>query len=383
MGQVSTSYNALFKNLTSQQRSVYDQRLAEANAEPDYTAATRHFLAMKAATSPSAVRDAAEADRQATIAANNAKHGANRTKLLGLTAAAIAAPFALSAAGVGGAAGAGGMTGMSAGSSAVGAGSSTLGNLGTMLASNFSAGDALIGAGMGGIGGYAKTGTLSGTLKGAAIGGVTGGYSSAVGNSIMGSLPGSTGIAPSSQILWDTPGQAINWAPMGQSIAGSGASGLAGLVSNAGSGISDLVGGKGMFNTASKVLQAASLFGAGGQPAALASQKIGNPAPSAGEVPQFIPQRPSPLARPASLNEMAGMDATQERSALATRGKNVGLGGDEQSYYRNLIQRSLIGDGGQVDVNNPNQLLPIESSYLSKQGYDTSSLMKMLQQFQG
>ena len=221
----------------------------------------------------------------------------------------------------------------------------------TTAAGQAALGGAVLGGGIGALGG--------GGIKGAALGAATGGAGGYIqGSGGLGGVANNLGFGNAAYEALDS------------------GSGILGGLANLGSG------GGSMFDTAGKVLQAASLFGAGGQPAALASQKIGNPAPSAGEVPQFIPNRPSPLSRPSSLNELAGMSPEQERSALATRGKNVGLGGDEQSYYRNLIQRSLIGDGGQVDVNNPNQLLPIESSYLSKQGYDTSSVMKMLQQFQ-
>lgn len=105
---------------------------------------------------------------------------------------------------------------------------------------------------------------------------------------------------------------------------------------------------------------------------AISQQKISDPS--------FTPERPSALSRPASLGELSGYSPEQERSALATKGVNIGLGGDEQSYYRNLIQRSLIGDGGQVNTSNPNYLLPIESQYFSRQGLNTSDQMKFLQQ---
>lgn len=105
--------------------------------------------------------------------------------------------------------------------------------------------------------------------------------------------------------------------------------------------------------------------------------------PEAAQAAPFTPTRPDPLARPGSLNEMSAFSPEQERSALATKGINGGLGNDEQAYYKNLIQRSLIGDGNQVNTQNPNFLMPIESSYFSQQGQNTSDIMKFLQGIQG
>lgn len=98
----------------------------------------------------------------------------------------------------------------------------------------------------------------------------------------------------------------------------------------------------------------------------------------AAEAPAFTPQRPEEMSRPESLNELSAFSPEQQRSALATRGLNQGLGSDEQSYYQNLIQRSLIGDGNQVDTSNPNFLMPIESQYFSQKGNNTSDIMEFL-----
>lgn len=199
---------------------------------------------------------------------------------------------------------------------------------------------------------------------------------------------GSSGFAPSDQILWNTPGQSINWAPMGQSIGGlpGSGTGVTGFLSGTSPEYGMAKSAASNLSTASKVLQAGQLAGGlfTGKPQQqiLAEQRNGNPSPNVNDVPQFFPKRPQASGRPESLSALNGFSPEQERSALATRGQNVGLGGDEQSYYRNLIQRSLIGDGGQVDTNNPNSLLPVESSYLSKQGYNTSDILKLLQQMQ-
>lgn len=98
------------------------------------------------------------------------------------------------------------------------------------------------------------------------------------------------------------------------------------------------------------------------------------------EAPPFSPVKPNELARPESLGaEFSAFSPEQQRSNLATKGLNSGLGADEDAYYRNLIQRTLIGDDNKVQTGNPNFLLPIESQYFSRQGKDTSDIMKFLQ----
>lgn len=131
----------------------------------------------------------------------------------------------------------------------------------------------------------------------------------------------------------------------------------------------------GILGTAGKVLGAVSaaqsLFGK--------EKKTQQQGPvTAAQAPPFTPERPEEIQRPESLNELAAFSPEQQRSALATKGINQGLGGDENAYYRNLVQRSLIGDGNQVDTSNPNFLMPIESQYFSKQGSNTSDIMEFL-----
>jgi hypothetical protein len=105
--------------------------------------------------------------------------------------------------------------------------------------------------------------------------------------------------------------------------------------------------------------------------------------PRAAQAKPFSANRPTELGLPGSLNELSAFSPEQQRSALATRGVNQGLGSDEDSYYKNLIQRSLIGDGNKVDKSNPNFLMPIESQYFSQKGLNTSDIMKFLQGLSG
>jgi hypothetical protein len=122
------------------------------------------------------------------------------------------------------------------------------------------------------------------------------------------------------------------------------------------------------------VQSAQSLFG-GSKPKAA-------PAPVAAVAKPYEPNKPSALARPQSLGSFADYSPAQERSALATKGVQSGLGKDEDAYYKNLIQRSLIGDNNTVS-GDTSSLLPVESQYFSKQGVNTSDVMKFLEQLQG
>lgn len=103
----------------------------------------------------------------------------------------------------------------------------------------------------------------------------------------------------------------------------------------------------------------------------------------AAQAETFIPQRPEALARPEALNELSGFSQAQERSALATQGLNTGLGSEEDQYYRNLLQRSLIGEGNNVSAQQNDFLMPIESQYFSQRGYNTSNIMDFLKAIRG
>lgn len=162
----------------------------------------------------------------------------------------------------------------------------------------------------------------------------------------------------------------------------------AGDAISAGGGLSNIITGaeNGLTNSASSL---GSLLGVGGstisgagnllQAASLASS-IGSPktsqpsaaGPGTAAPAAYKPVLPDAMAMPSSLNQMSAYSPEQVRSALATQGVNGGLGKDEQSYYTNLLQRSLIGPGNQVNTSNPNFLMPIESQYYSQKGLNTS-----------
>lgn len=98
----------------------------------------------------------------------------------------------------------------------------------------------------------------------------------------------------------------------------------------------------------------------------------------AATAPTFTPTRPDALSAPSSLSDIGAYGQDQQRSALATKGINQGLGDDENAYYKNLVQRSLIGDGNQV-TGSIDSLLPVEQQYFQKQGSNMSDINAFLQ----
>lgn len=117
-------------------------------------------------------------------------------------------------------------------------------------------------------------------------------------------------------------------------------------------------------------------FGSREQPRAPTVQQPA-PAPALQEEP-FVPERPDAVERPEALSELAAFSPLQERTALATRGLEAGLGTSEQNYYTNLLQRSLVGEGGQVTAGQ-DFLAPVEQQFFQRQGVDVSSPLKFLE----
>lgn len=72
------------------------------------------------------------------------------------------------------------------------------------------------------------------------------------------------------------------------------------------------------------------------------------------------------MALPGSLQELSGLNDEQKRSYLAAQGsQGEGLGGSSRDYYVNLLQRN-------IQANPEQNLLPIESQYLSRGGVNTN-----------
>ncbi len=176
--------------------------------------------------------------------------------------------------------------------------------------------------------------------------------------------------------------QAISGA-IGSAVGASGANLAAGASGPVTSGLGTAqVAGNALYDTAIAGASSASKLLQAGQ---LASQIMGQKAPSQGGAPgittppPYVPKQPAAMAMPGSLSYMAGYTPDQVRSSLATQGVNGGLSGDQQSYYTNLLQRSLIGSNNQVTApSNSSFLSPIESQYFSQKGINTSSPTQFL-----
>lgn len=215
-------------------------------------------------------------------------------------------------------------------------------------------GNPAIGAALGAGLGATRGGGIPGALMGAA-----GGYFG--GSGLNGAISGISGL-PAGSTLGSMIGAGMSGAQSGVSQAASNLGGMLGLGA-------DTVG------SAGKILGAMSLANGLMAPA----QQSGNSAASPMSNPaSYRPKRPGEMARPMSLNDYNSFSPEQERSALATKGINTGLGSEENSYYRNLLQRALIGDKNRVDKTNTNFLLPVESSYFAKQGINTGDIMQFL-----
>jgi len=89
--------------------------------------------------------------------------------------------------------------------------------------------------------------------------------------------------------------------------------------------------------------------------------------------------RPDLLEAPGNFG-FAGLDELQQRSRIATEGlfgNSLFRGDEAQNVFKNLLQRSLIGAGGQLgDINS---LLPVERDYITQVlGLDISNLESLL-----
>lgn len=152
---------------------------------------------------------------------------------------------------------------------------------------------------------------------------------------------------------------------------------LTGAAGGAGGLLSDIASVGKVLGPAAQIIQAVNSGTGNNQQSPTAPRPV-----KAATAPAFNPMRPEAMATPDSLGAMAGFAPDQMRSALATQGLNQGLGSQESAYYKNLLQRSLIGDKNQVNTASQNFLSPIESQYFSRQGLDTSNVMKFLQGLQ-
>ena len=75
--------------------------------------------------------------------------------------------------------------------------------------------------------------------------------------------------------------------------------------------------------------------------------------------------RPTAMEPPGHLGLSGAMTPLQQRTAIATgatQGESVYRSQDATDYYKNILQRSLIGAGG--ELGDYNQIMPIESQYL-------------------
>jgi len=89
--------------------------------------------------------------------------------------------------------------------------------------------------------------------------------------------------------------------------------------------------------------------------------------------------RPGLLEAPSNFG-FAGLDELQQRSRIASEGlygNSLFRGDEAKNVFKNLLQRSLVGEGGQVG--DLNSLLPVEKDYITQVlGLDISNIESLL-----
>lgn len=233
-----------------------------------------------------------------------------------------------------------------------------------------------LGGAAGGLAGSAiGGGSIGQDLLGAALGGA-GGYVSGSGGLSNAASNISSAISGAPQDITEAGTSAIGANPSG--ILTMGASGAPSTAAaSSGLGLGALANDAG---DVAKIVSAAT--GIMGQQQKPQSQAQTPAVTTEAQAPAFNPTQPAAMQMPSSLNSYSSDDPTQLRTALATQGLNGGLGQQEQSYYSNLLQRSLIGSNNQVTTD-PNFLSPIESQYWARQGLNTSDPTSFLKGLAG
>ena len=183
-------------------------------------------------------------------------------------------------------------------------------------------------------------------------------------------------------------------------LSGAGSYAGGSLVGNAFGGIGSEIGstagnvfggeaGSELGGLAGNVIGNAAGPAIGGYAGSTMAQNVGGKAlgmdfNSTGNVEQpagFKPSLKSPGNVPTSLANLGALSPAQQTSSLATKGVyGGGLGSDESSYFRNLINNRLVeGSNGMGDI------APIESSYLSQLGLggysNENDLLKAISQY--
>lgn len=187
-----------------------------------------------------------------------------------------------------------------------------------------------------------------------------------IGSGLAGAGVGSgfTGLKSASNIGagWENLGNAVGVTGPGSMLGTSAGNTLPGGIGpTQGSGILGTIGRTFTGNTL-PLLGAAGAVAASGGSAARPQQNIPSPGPTA-----FVPSQSAASSLPPSLSGMSTLTPGQQATSLASQGTfGGGNGPQEEGYYRNLLNRQLVDNGGNVKpISN---LAPIESSYNQQLG---------------
>lgn len=243
----------------------------------------------------------------------------------------------------------------------------------------------IVGGILGGPPGAALGGAIGGAvggggLKGALIGGATGYAGSAIGDSLSGTLSQGLGKVGSTSIgAALSPKNAIGPFTLGD-LGSTAANSIGNTVAN-----TTISSGIGKFAGNSIADSLASSFMSPKEPSQQGFSDSNPLTPSAPEDQPFSPKQDPQLSLPGSLTGLSSLDPGQQSSNLATQGVyGGGLGPEEEAYFRNLINRRLVDQSGNVDQN-MGDISPIENSYLSQMGFggysSNTSLLEQLSKY--
>lgn len=219
------------------------------------------------------------------------------------------------------------------------------------------------------------TGVKTGVETGNPLSGLLGAAGSYAGNSLGSAFGESLGSSAGS-FLGETPANAL-----GNTFGGD----LVGSVAPLGSWAGNALGGSTIGSLAGAGL-GSSIGTDLGSSIGQTLMPMGGGLSSAQGPPAFSPTRSPQMGLPQSLSQFGDLDPLQQATNIASKGVyGGGNGGNENSYFLNLINRQLVDPSG--NVGSMNNINPVENSYLSQLGLggygNSSDLLKGISQYAG
>lgn len=216
--------------------------------------------------------------------------------------------------------------------------------------------------------------TVLPSLAGAAIGSIIPGVGTAIGASVgsgLGKLASGGSLLQSLEAGGLTYGGSQLGGVIGDKLGLGTIGSTIGNPANVENSIADVAGNFLGNNSANALGAAVSTTGIGSMAGGFAGNSLADslmPKKQEASGPtSFSPSRADAAALPTSLQGFGGLDQNQQASNIANQGVyGQGNGPEEQGYFNNLINRTLVDPSGKV--NDISTLSPIDNSYLQKLG---------------